>query len=377
MNTLMNSQNTLVNSEPKVGIPYKTLQSLLMSNTSGQLTIYDPFDESVKWRVYIGDGKVHFANSIIGQKERLSYFLGRCFPEKQLKITAEITDDYQYLCELWRQEQISSQEIRKILGKLTQEALIQCLALPRATLEFENKLGLENLLVSLPLKSLILPVRNQVRHWLQVRGEIRSPFQRPLLENKEKIRNQMWIEGKEYELIEKFERYFTQNLCLYEIANQINKHTLEIALCLHPLINAGGIKMLPYKEEKSDERPLVACIDDSKGIQKIVKLTLEASGLRVISVLEPATAMTTFVRNKPELILMDINMPEIDGYKLSYMFRQSTILQDIPIIMLTGRDGMLDRVKAKMVGAVGYISKPFNPQELVNAVHAQIKQRRE
>ncbi|MBR8828283.1 MAG: response regulator [Gomphosphaeria aponina SAG 52.96 = DSM 107014] len=372
MNIIANQQTVFLHANKTVGIPYKVLQTLLNTKASGRLTIDDPLDETVQWRVYLGDGKIHFASSTMGHKERLTYFLKRCFPGQKFSLAEEITNDYHYLCKMWNAGQISSQEVRQIFAKITQEALIQALALPRASLQFEKTTGLDNLLLALPLKSLISPVRNQVRHWLQVRSEIRSPFQRPLIEDEEKITNLKWIQPKEYELIQQFGEYFNQHLCLYEIAAKIGKHTLELALGLHPLINTGGIKMLPYQETQSDTRPLVACIDDSQGIQKIVKLTLEASGLQVISVLEPATALTTFVRKKPQVILMDINMPEIDGYKLSYMFRQSTILQDIPIIMLTGRDGVLDRVKAKMVGAVGYVSKPFNPQELVNIVHSHL-----
>lgn len=66
-------------------------------------------------------------------------------------------------------------------------------------------------------------------------------------------------------------------------------------------------------------------------------------------------------------------MPEIDGYKLAYMLRKSVLLADIPIMMLTGRDGVLDRVKARMVGAVGYICKPFEPQKLIQSIHENLE----
>ena len=65
-------------------------------------------------------------------------------------------------------------------------------------------------------------------------------------------------------------------------------------------------------------------------------------------------------------------MPDIDGYQLCSLCRKSSALRDIPIVMLTGRDGILDRVKAKMVGAVSYISTPFLPQELVKIVNTYL-----
>ena len=96
-------------------------------------------------------------------------------------------------------------------------------------------------------------------------------------------------------------------------------------------------------------------------------------GFEVIGITEPAKAMMTFIHQKPDLILMDIRMPHIDGYRLASMLRQSTLLKDIPIMMLTGRDGIIDRVKARMIGAVGYISKPFNPQQLVQSVQDRVQ----
>lgn len=139
------------------------------------------------------------------------------------------------------------------------------------------------------------------------------------------------------------------------------------------MVEAGGIQFLSYQKVEKQERPLIACIDDSHGIQRIIKMTLIAGGFDVMSITEPAKAMSRFVHQKPDLILMDINMPEIDGYKLAYMLRKSVLLADIPIMMLTGRDGVLDRVKARMVGAVGYICKPFEPQKLIQSIHENLE----
>jgi twitching motility two-component system response regulator PilG len=141
---------------------------------------------------------------------------------------------------------------------------------------------------------------------------------------------------------------------------------------LQPLIKTGLVEMQPYVLTQSDDRPVVACVDDSPAIQRVVKFTLEASGYRVVNIKEPFKALTTLLHAKPDLILMDINMPEIDGYQLCSLCNKSSALKDIPIIMLTGRSGILDRVKAKMVGSVGYICKPFLPQELVQAINSYV-----
>jgi len=356
-----------------VAIPYKVLQNLLAKKISGKLIIQDPNDQSVQWIIYLGDGKIHFASSLTGKKERLSYLLSFCFPNHNLYIPQELDSDYNYICQHWQNGEFDLNQVRKILSYITQEALTLCLALPRAAVKFEKIVGLDPLILTLNLKSLVIPVKDDIRDWVQLRSDLSSPFMRPVIDNSSSINSQIWADEQQKKLLDQLQDYFKDRCTLYEIAYHTHQKTLELALFLQPMIKNGGLKVLPYQKIETQERPLIACIDDSQAIQRIVKMTLIAGGFDVISITEPAKAMSMFVRQKPDLILMDINMPEIDGYKLAYMLRQSALLKDIPIMMLTGRDGVLDRVKAKMVGAVGYICKPFNPQELVQSVHDNVQ----
>lgn len=120
--------------------------------------------------------------------------------------------------------------------------------------------------------------------------------------------------------------------------------------------------------QTSNLRPIVACIDDSKTVQRQVQMTLEPAGYQVFSITDPTTSLTELVRKKPVLILLDINMPGIDGRELCVKLRRSRILKDIPIVMLTGANKEIDRTLAKFVGANDYITKPFDPNELIRVV---------
>jgi twitching motility two-component system response regulator PilG len=372
-NTLVSNHNTQ-ESQEIVAIPYKVLQSLLAKKMSGRLTIQDPNDLSVQWRIYLGDGKILFASSLMGQRERLSYLLGIYLPDSKFYIPQDLESDYKYICQQWQNNHLDLQQTRNILGEITQEALTLCLALPRASLSFEKVIGLDPILLSLNVKSLVVPVKDEIRQWVHLRAEISSPFVRPYIKDLGKFKSKINSNKESQKILEQLQDYFQDHCTLYKIASHTQQKTLNLALFLQPMIKSEILGVLPYQSLEIQERPLVACIDDSQAIQRIVKMTLKAGGFEVMSITEPAKAMSQFVRRKPALILMDINMPEIDGYKLAYMLRQSALLKDIPIMMLTGRDGVLDRVKAKMVGAIGYICKPFNPQELVQLVQENIQQ---
>jgi twitching motility two-component system response regulator PilG len=74
------------------------------------------------------------------------------------------------------------------------------------------------------------------------------------------------------------------------------------------------------------------------------------------------------VRLKPDLILLDVNMAGIDGYELCRLLRNHSFFKNIPIIMVTGNTGIIDRVKARFVGASGYLTKPFTQSDLLKMV---------
>jgi twitching motility two-component system response regulator PilG len=372
----MNNHETTedINQTTTVAMPSQVLQDLLRQRASGKLIISDPNDLSVKWRVYIGQGKVHFANSAVGEKERLTFLLKHHYPQAQFKLPNQFEGDYEYICNFFKLGKFSFQQTRKILSQLTQEALIHFLSLPRASLYFEKILGLDPLILALPIKELVLSIRPLLRNWVILKSDISSPFQKPILKDLSSLKDQSWLDIKDYQFLQTNYHLLQGELCLYEIATRTNRDILDLAMLMQPLIKSQIITMSPFNSKIETKKILIACIDDSKSTHRIVKMTLEASGFQVLNILEPSHALTTFVKNRPQLILMDINMPEIDGYELCRMLGQSHLLKDIPVIMLTGRDGFLDKIKAKMVGAVGYISKPFDPQTLIKTVQSHLPQ---
>jgi twitching motility two-component system response regulator PilG len=358
---------------PQANNLYRVLQKLIANKGSGKLIIHNQADPSIHWRIYLGNGRIHYAGSEQGQSERLNYLLQRYLPEKNLHVNQAIGNDYQYLCELWESQGFAFQEIRSILARLTQEALIQILSLPHPLCYFEETVGLERLLLYLDLKQLMQPVGQEIKYWLKLRSVIASPFQRPTLEDAIKIIPTLRQLEKlnSDNLLQQFENLpslLKQELCVYEVAQRLDTSVLNVGAVLKNLVRNGAVKMSPYERIQADSRPIIACVDDSPSIQRVVKFALEATGFRVVSISEASSALTALLHAKPALILMDINMPDIDGYQLCSICNKSEALKHIPIVMLTGRSGVLDRVKAKMYGSVGYICKPFQPQELVNTV---------
>ena len=123
----------------------------------------------------------------------------------------------------------------------------------------------------------------------------------------------------------------------------------------------------------------VACIDDSPTVLNAIQKFLEDQSLSVVAINDPVKALMQIVRSKPDLILLDITMPNLDGYELCALLRRHPRYKRTPIVMVTGNTGLIDRARAKLVRASGYLTKPFTQSDLLKMVFKHLpnqKQRR-
>lgn len=352
----------------------KALKELSHKQLSGQLTIRSFNSYSSGWRIYIGRGQIHYATSLIAQKERISYLLSRFFPDLNHHCPDPLNNEYEYLYSFFRSGQLTFQQLRDLVYTLSQEALMHCLASPPAKLEFEPRIGLDPLLVSASPKDMAYAIRPQILQWIKLRESIRSPLWRVGTENLNQFYETL-TRDPSLSNLKPLAMPLTGFPNLYELARDFRMDVLTLAQKLQPYAKNRQLQVKPYEQTQiHSDAPTVACIDDSDSVQRNVKRVLETAGYQVVSLTEPARALTTLVRKKPVLILMDITMPEMNGYDLSRMLRQSASLKEVPIVMLTGRDGVVDRLRARMVGANDYITKPFNPHQLIQLVQQLTRQ---
>jgi two-component system, chemotaxis family, response regulator PixG len=112
----------------------------------------------------------------------------------------------------------------------------------------------------------------------------------------------------------------------------------------------------------------IACIDDSPSILAAITNFLSDKGISVIPINDPVKALMQIIRNKPDLILLDVTMPNLDGYELCSLLRKHPHFKSTPVVMVTSNTGFIDRAKAKLVGASGYMTKPFTETDLMKMV---------
>jgi twitching motility two-component system response regulator PilG len=358
--------------------PAKLIPTIANRPISGQLTFYDPDQDRVMWRVHIGQGQWHFATNVHGQRERLTYLVPRLFPnlglDHLINDKVKFESDYDYLCQIWHRGELSLQQLRQLLLALTQDALIQLLVMPRAELYVEKTIGLDPILISATYPQLVKNLQPLIDQWAKVRPVIASPLQRPHVVDHKFLRQYVQFNVTSHPQLNSLEELLQHEFCIYELAQYLRLSLLGLATHLQGLITLGALELASYSHHSQlSAQPLVACIDDSTTLQRHVRLVLESAGYRVLELINPANALTELFALKPDLILMDILMPEVDGYELCSIIRRSSLLKTVPIVMLTSREGVIDRVRARLAGANEYLTKPFEPERLVALVRQLIQ----
>jgi DNA-binding response OmpR family regulator len=120
----------------------------------------------------------------------------------------------------------------------------------------------------------------------------------------------------------------------------------------------------------------ILVVDDEAHIVELATLYLEREGFRVQSAGDGAQALDMIGRQPPALLVLDLMLPQVDGWEVCRRVRAGKAAPDLPIIMLTARDDDVDKIVGLELGADDYLTKPFNPRELVARVKAILRRTR-
>ncbi len=112
----------------------------------------------------------------------------------------------------------------------------------------------------------------------------------------------------------------------------------------------------------------VMVIDDSNTIRRSAEIYLLKAGCEVILAEDGFDALAKIADHQPEVIFVDIMMPRLDGYQTCALIKKNPRLRDIPVIMLSSKDGLFDRARGRLVGSDEYLTKPFSKEMLLEVV---------
>ncbi|NEO13536.1 MAG: response regulator [Moorea sp. SIO4G2] len=328
------------------------------------------------WFVFFLNGQIAYAADSDGSLSRLHDYLRRYKANDALKeleslsIAATNALEYGYLWALLEKHVITPNQGRSIIQSMVNETLFDLLSFHHGYFVFEIGPALAPQLTTLEIGPLVTEIMKQVQEWKQLCPHIQSPHQCPMITAHDQL--QATLPEKSFRLISS---WVDGKTSLRQLSRYLHRDLITVARAIYPYVQQGSIQMVTPKEadtpaieeqwELKKVTRSVVCVDDDLAVGKAVEYTLEAKGYKVTAIQKPLKALSQVFQLQPDLILCDLVMPDLDGYELCGMLRQSRAFRQTPIIMLTGKDGFIDRVRARMVGATDYLTKPFGDHELL------------
>lgn len=343
------------------------------------------FQKQQSWFVFFSNGQIVYVTDSDNSLSRLRDYLRRYRLETSLdripvpSVAAQNAPEYSYLWALLEHHIITADQGRSIIQSIVHETLFDLLSLHQGSFIFEHGSALSPQLTTLKISSLIKKIVQQVQAWKQLHPHIQSPNQCVAIADYMGLRQalpaatfnhlKLWIDGK---------------TSLRQLSRFLNQDILSVGKAMYPFVRQGWIQMLnPVMVSSPNQTtdlqflgvaaiPRIVCIDDAIAICETIESILKLQGYDALGCTNPLQAFNLVFQFKPDLILCDIAMPELDGYELCAMLRHSSKFRRTPIVMLTGKDQFIDRVKAKMVGATDYLTKPFADNELLMLVEKHL-----
>ncbi len=130
------------------------------------------------------------------------------------------------------------------------------------------------------------------------------------------------------------------------------------------------------ERERADKRTFALVVDDSITVRRVTQRLLERNGMRVMTAKDGVDAVAILQDNLPDVILLDIEMPRMDGYEVASHVRNDERLRNVPIVMITSRVGEKHRARAIELGVDDYLGKPYQEAQLLDAIEPLVQKRR-
>ena len=391
--------------------PTELLEQLSSSQANGCLQVsYN----SISYLIYLARGRLTYATNSLEPFERIERHLRRLNHEipalnrelrTQVRLQFEsswhndniIKSDYQAICWLVAQNYLKLAEAEILVERLTREVLESYLLIPKIESEIlVSKSNLSPIICSFDWQPLLKNCQQKLQAWTALNPHIWSSFQRPYFFAQSHAQRRISSEQQE-----KLGRVL-KGFSFCQLSALFNQDELQLAQKLYPLIVKGVIflrkpyppfdrlpkisklnypitattKQLPQTDTQSalaripksptvEKTWKIACVDDSPAVLRKIERFLDNEAFSVSLIQDPVKALVQILKIKPDLILLDIGMPNLDGYQLCSLLRNHVLFKLTPIVIVTGKEGFIDRAKARLVGATDYITKPFTQSELL------------
>ena len=290
----------------------------------------------------------------------------------------------------------------KLIEYMTKDALHSCLWLNSGTFSWHDRepipFWIQKYLgnsLSIRVSECLSVEKERLQQWQKCCTDLLSVHQRPYFASGWQQKTLPVSGSLNYKTLAKLSKVLQGKTSIRQLSLLLQKDELYVAQILSPYVESKiiylrdarspldllptipqSLKNSPHSSEiRSSDGKIksIVCIDDSPIILQEIERFLGKENFKITAINDPVKAVPIIFRIKPDLILLDITMPRINGYKLCKLLRGSEHCRNTNIVMVTGNTGLINKTKAKIAGATDYLTKPFTKEGLLQVIKKYLK----
>ena len=362
-------------------------------------------EHGLSWKLYFRLGRISWQSGGINPSEQwqrhIKYFCYDLPPEdlKQVVSLAESKQYYQALVYLQGANKLPRQKINDLIFSIICESFLDVLLTinyQTSNVSFKTVQNetLGSILHLIEPIELFIEAEKVFKQWKKAKLGAYHPSYYPVI-----AKPKLLVKEEISTLPHKILPLIDGTLNLRSLALQSKKNIVDVTKLLIPLLEKEIIAFYPVEtltrvdltelnigiikarnssgiSSRSEIKSLIVCVDDSPLVCQNLESIITKHGYNFLGIQDSLKAVPILLKNKPDFIFLDLMMPVTNGYELCSQLRRVPIFQDVPVVILTGKDGLVDRMRAKMVGSTDFLSKPVVAELVINMINKHINVRR-
>lgn len=379
--------------------PIRVIETLKPLRFSGQLAFTGSKEQ--QWVFYLYLGQIIYATGVTHPVRRWQRNLTIHCPQIPVHSTTwqrelaniEVSTlatcwEYQLLC-LWvAQQKITREQAAKTIRAIVAEVLFDVSHAMPVTYQIKPDKPFSIELVLIDVEQAIAEIQEIWQAWQNPLLVNYSPNKAPIIKQPEQLRKR-----RSAEVYQTLTKLLDGQHTLRDVAVETKRDVVAVTRSLLPCIQLRWVELTTIPDlppplptpvgrgipetpsiRTNSTGPLIACVDDSPLVCKTMESLLTTAGYRFVAVNDPLRAIAILLTRKPDVIFLDLVMPNANGYEICEQLRKLSCFRNTPILILTGNDGFVDRFRAKVVGASDFLSKPVDAQKVLSVVRKHLEQ---
>jgi two-component system, chemotaxis family, response regulator PixG len=292
--------------------------------------------------------------------------------------------DYDLLCHWVEEGKLGREQFTRVVKGILAEMFFDLTQAGQITYEFRQYKNLPSPLVLIDADTVIVEAWKNWQYWQGAKLADRSPNFAPLIRHPEQLKAK--TSSKTYQILIKL---LSKQQTLRDLATQTKPDLVQLTRLLMPYVQMGLIELADIPDlnppiELSDEYknkqkynpqiPLIACLDDSPLVLQTLETIITQAKYQFIGLTDPLKAISSLLEIKPDFIFLDLGLPQGNSYEICAQLRKLSYFRNIPIIMLSDNTSLIDRMRAKMVGATDFLLKPVDDQQMLTLIKKYLAQ---